>query len=123
MLAAISGLTVGLAFFIFLSLYPFYLQRHSPTHYTGFWKAIGDTYQTQGKVRQVAIGMIAGLVVVSFLVLLNPTVLSAIADLVFPIALLWIGVVFGLRLLKLERRIEQLENERERISSNRERGD
>lgn len=123
MLAAISGLTVGLAFFIILSLYPFYLQRHSPTHYTGFWKAIGDTYQTQGKVLQVAIGMVGGLIVVSFLVLLNPTVLSAIADLVFPLALLWVGVVFGLRLLKLEKRIEQLENESERMSKNRDPGD
>lgn len=116
---AILGQTVGVAIFVLVSLYPFYLQHRRPGHYKGVWKSIGDTYRTPTKALLTSIAVILGAILVTLIMIGQPIILKVVLDSIFPLALLFVGIAFGAGLLRLQRRIEQVEERLERVEKER----
>ena len=106
LLGSIVGLLVVC---IFLLAYSFYLRRYKPARYRGLWETVGSIHETPQRALRCFIALSFAIIVVIAISSLPSLVQGALARLLFPFVIIFFAVTFGLRLLKVEKKVEELE--------------
>jgi len=106
LLGSIVGLLVVC---IFLLAYSFYLRRYKPARYRGLWETAGSIHETPQRALRCFIALSFAIIVVIAISSLPSLVQGALGRLLFPFVIIFFAVTFGLRLLKVEKKVEELE--------------
>jgi len=97
---AITGLGIVLLTSIFLSFYPFYLQRHKKERYRGIWRWLGEKFQNPVRALGYPVGWAAGIAI--FYSIFGLSGSSRIITII--VAVLAVGIYIGVAKHYLRRR-------------------